>query len=39
MKNGKLQIHFKVLESVPEDPKQLAFSIYDEVSKALGQII
>jgi len=37
MKNGKLQIHFKVIESIA-DPRQLAFNIYSEVSSALTLI-
>lgn len=38
MKNGKLQIHFKVMDSIG-DPHQLAESIYNEVSTALNSII
>lgn len=38
MKNGKLQIHFKVMDSIG-DPHQLAESIYREVSTALNSII
>lgn len=37
MKNGRLQIHFKVIDTI-EDPKDLAFQIFTEVSIALSQI-
>lgn len=37
MKNGKLQIHFKVIESI-DDPRKLAQQIFNEVTKALTQI-
>lgn len=34
MKNGRLQIHFKVIDTI-EDPKDLAFQIFSEISTAL----
>lgn len=37
MKNGRLQIHFKLIDTV-EDPHQLAYSIYSEISTALSNI-
>jgi len=38
MKNGKIQIHFKLIDTIT-DPQQLADSIYLEITKALNSII
>jgi len=37
MKNGKIQIHMKTIDSV-SDPRQLALDIYCEVGAALSSI-
>lgn len=36
-KDGKLQLHFKALGSV-ENPQQLAYEVYSEISTALTQV-
>lgn len=36
-KDGKLQLHFKAIGSV-ENPQQLAYEVYSEISTALTQV-